>query len=129
MYEYKCKVASVYDGDSITLDVDLGFHITHQIKTRLFEIDTPEIRGEEREDGLAAKQYVHQWFERWGSSDDPWPFVVTTHKTGKYGRWLVDIRPVDSTPAYGHKEDPLEIPSLVDSLKAAGHDTEDWRNW
>ena len=50
-------MVGVYDGDSVTLDIDLGLGIwsTGQ-KCRLSGIDTPEIRGEERIEGLKSKQ-------------------------------------------------------------------------
>jgi len=123
MYEYRCKVVDVYDGDTLTLDVDLGFNITHRIKVRLSEIDTPEVRGVEREDGLKAKDFVLQWVSNLESSaleaENDWPFIVHTSKTGKFGRWLADIVP-NVAPA---------TPSLVASLKQAGHDTGDWLDW
>ena len=49
LYTYKARCVSVYDGDSITLDIDLGFnHWMLNQKIRLLGIDTPEIRGPER---------------------------------------------------------------------------------
>jgi micrococcal nuclease len=55
-YEYKAFVTSVYDGDSITCDLDLGLNVwLKNQKIRLLGIDTPEIRGEERELGLISK--------------------------------------------------------------------------
>ena len=46
MFEYKAIVISVYDADTITVDIDLGFHIwARSEKIRLFGIDAPEVRG------------------------------------------------------------------------------------
>ena len=57
MYEYKGYVTKVYDGDTITVDIDLGFDILFKNqKIRLSRINTPEVRGEEREEGLKSKQ-------------------------------------------------------------------------
>ena len=51
-YIYKAEVVSVYDGDTITVDIDLGFNVVlRKQKIRLGGINTPEIRGEEREEG------------------------------------------------------------------------------
>ena len=49
MYEYKATVTAVYDADTITVDVDLGFrsHLK-KIKLRLFGINAPEVRGIEK---------------------------------------------------------------------------------
>ena len=86
-YIYDAFCAYVYDGDSVTVDIDLGMGVwlKHQ-KTRLFGIDTPEIKGEEREAGLVARdrlRYLVQGYD----------VVIETHKdrTGKYGRWLVTL--------------------------------------
>ena len=46
-YLYKAFVTDVYDGDTITVDIDLGFWTTlHKQKIRLYGINTPELKGE-----------------------------------------------------------------------------------
>jgi micrococcal nuclease len=87
-YIYKATVKKIYDGDTITVDIDLGFNIVMQNqKIRLFGINTPEIRGEEREEGLKSKKYVEKVI--------PIGSVITLKtykdKKGKYGRWLGEI--------------------------------------
>ena len=50
MYEYRAFVRKVYDGDTITVDIDLGFEVMlKNQKLRLYGINTPEVRGESRE--------------------------------------------------------------------------------
>ena len=84
MYEYKAKLVKVVDGDTVDLDVDLGFHMTARIRFRLARINTPEVRGKEKEAGLLAKAFVlHELLNA--------DIVVKTEKTGKYGRWLGEI--------------------------------------
>jgi len=83
-YRYKAFVDDVYDGDTITVEIDLGFSIyMARQKIRLYGINTPEVRGDERELGLIAKQYVSDAVH--GNYIE-----LETHKdkTGKYGRWL-----------------------------------------
>ena len=87
LYHYKAKVTSVYDGDTITVDIDLGMNVvlTGQ-KIRLYGIDTPEVRGSEREDGLVSRDWLRdKILDKW--------VVIKTHKDskGKYGRWLGTI--------------------------------------
>jgi endonuclease YncB( thermonuclease family) len=53
MYTYKSKVTKVYDGDTITVEVDLGFSNSQTF--RLLRINCPEVRGESREEGLKAE--------------------------------------------------------------------------
>lgn len=86
MYEYKAKVIDVYDGDSITVEVNLGFHIQHTIKVRLFSIDAPEIRGEEKDDGIKTKNRLSELIL--GKE-----IILKTYKDKqeKYGRWLGEI--------------------------------------
>ena len=45
MYEYKCKLVKVVDGDTIDVDIDLGFGVWLQNqRIRMYGIDTPESR-------------------------------------------------------------------------------------
>jgi micrococcal nuclease len=131
MYEYRCRVIDIYDGDTLTLEVDLGFRIATTIRVRLLDVDTPEIRGPERPEGLLAQAFVDDWVqernEAYESAEnvsvwDGWPFIVRTKKTGKYGRWLADIRPWNRPHVDGEF-------SLVFALKTNGHDTGDWKAW
>ena len=52
LYTYRADVIEVKDGDSITLDVDLGFGLSKEIEARLYGINAPEIRGKEKEHGF-----------------------------------------------------------------------------
>ena len=62
MYEYKCKVRKVVDGDTVDIDIDLGFGIwLNDERVRIMGIDTPESRTSdpvEKIFGLAAKERV-----------------------------------------------------------------------
>ena len=62
MYEYKCKILRVVDGDTVDVDIDLGFGVwMHKERVRVNGIDTPESRTrdlEEKAFGLAAKERV-----------------------------------------------------------------------
>ena len=60
MYEYKCKVLRVVDGDTVDVDIDLGFGVwLHKARVRIMGIDTPESRTSDKVEkvfGLAAKE-------------------------------------------------------------------------
>ncbi len=59
MYVYKALVRSIYDGDTIRVDIDLGFGVIFSDQPiRLLGIDTPELRGEQRLQGLASRNFV-----------------------------------------------------------------------
>ena len=60
MYEYKCTVLRVVDGDTVDVDIDLGFGVwLHKERVRIMGIDTPESRTSDKVEkvfGLAAKE-------------------------------------------------------------------------
>lgn len=90
MYEYKCKLIKVVDGDTVDVDIDLGFGVwMRKQRIRLYGIDTPESRTrdlEEKKYGLAAKMFL----TKWTNSDD---LYLKTFKDGKgkFGRILGEI--------------------------------------
>ncbi len=54
-------VVGVVDGDTLDLDLDLGWAIWMRERIRLEFVNTPESRGVEREAGLFVKQRVAEW--------------------------------------------------------------------
>jgi micrococcal nuclease len=59
LYYYVAQVTKVYDGDTITVDLDLGLGLWRHAQTiRLWRVNTPELRGEERERGLQVRDFV-----------------------------------------------------------------------
>ncbi|HEX5727325.1 MAG TPA: thermonuclease family protein [Longimicrobiaceae bacterium] len=85
MFEYGADVVRVVDGDTVYLNVDLGFFIRVTIQVRLRGVNTPELRGLTRERGLAAKAYVEAALPTGAK------VVVHTYKLEKYGRYLADL--------------------------------------
>ena len=90
MYEYKCKMVKVVDGDTVDVDIDLGFGVwMRDQRIRLYGIDTPESRtsdDKEKVYGLAAKDFVVKWTNAGDLS-------LKTFKDdrGKFGRILGEI--------------------------------------
>ena len=68
MYEYRCKIVRIIDGDTGDVDIDLGFGVwLHKERIRLYGIDTPESRTrdlEEKKYGLLAKQQIESFMPR-----------------------------------------------------------------
>jgi micrococcal nuclease len=62
MFEYRVKqVLKVVDGDTIDVDIDLGFSISYSQRLRLAGIDTPESRTTDKFEktlGLESKEYL-----------------------------------------------------------------------
>lgn len=92
MYEYNAKVLRIVDGDTLDVDIDLGFGVwIHKERIRLEGIDTPESRTrdlEEKKFGLLSKEYVRNLL--------PVGSIVklvckSYDSKGKFGRILGDI--------------------------------------
>ncbi len=97
MYEYRAKVDRVVDGDTVDFIVDLGFNTSIKIRTRLIGVDTPE-RGHPdwKKATETCARLLGSVAEIRNESIDGWYWQehwvkIRTKKTGKYGRWLVDI--------------------------------------
>mgnify|MGYP003684246281 FL=1 len=92
LYTYKvAKVHSVYDGDTCTVDIDLGLNVViRKEKVRLYGIDTPELRGvdpETKAKGIEARGWLRDQLD---GADE---VLIRTHKdkSGKYGRLLGEL--------------------------------------
>ena len=86
-YVYHALVTGVYDGDTITVDIDLGLNVwVRGEKLRLHRINAPELRGEERPRGLASRDWLRERILNQ-------PVVIETirDRKGKYGRYLAEI--------------------------------------
>ena len=88
MHEYRCTIKRVVDGDTVDIDIDLGFGIwVHNERVRLHGIDTPESRTrdlEEKKAGIYAKQCVEAFLPV-GTTQT---LKTYKDKVGKYGRIL-----------------------------------------
>lgn len=87
LYEYKANVVEVYDGDTIRVDIDLGFGVwKHNEPIRLLGLDAPEVRGDEREQGLVVRDALRELI---GAGE----VIIRTEKdaSDKYGRYLGEI--------------------------------------
>lgn len=89
MYEYRVKkVLKVVDGDTIDVDIDLGFDISYTQRVRLAGIDTPESRTTDKKEktlGLEVKDRLKK------AIDAATNVVIKTEKpdsSEKYGRIL-----------------------------------------
>ena len=88
MYEYNIKVRRVVDGDTVDVDIDLGFGVwLYNERIRLSGIDAYESRTrdlEEKAKGLAAKEYVENFCETE-------MVLKCTGFKGKFGRILGEL--------------------------------------
>ena len=89
MYEYRVKkLTNVVDGDTIDVEIDLGFNVSYAQRVRLAGIDTPESRTTDKAEkvlGLESKEYLKSKLK------DAKLIVIKTEKpdsSEKYGRIL-----------------------------------------
>ena len=90
MFEYKCVITKIIDGDTVDVDIDLGFDCwLRKQRIRLYGIDTPESRTRDKQEkryGLAAKKFVMDFIPVGSSA------ILKTKEKGKYGRYLGDLK-------------------------------------
>ena len=82
-YCYNALITKVYDGDTVTALVDLGFKIKTTIKVRLAGINAPEVRGKSRLEGLKTRDFLRDLI-----LDQEVIIQTQKDKKGKYGRYI-----------------------------------------
>jgi len=83
-FTYNAKVERVIDGDTVVVNIDLGFGIFTKQTIRLYGIDTPELRSVdsvERSKATEAKDFLQGLIENH-------EVVIKTTSKDKYGRYL-----------------------------------------
>ena len=89
MYEYNVTVTKVIDGDTVDVDIDLGFGMTYKKqRVRLMGIDTPESRTRDKVEklfGKASKKHLKKLIE--GAE----VLTLVSHDKGKFGRILGEL--------------------------------------
>lgn len=88
MYEYKVKILRVVDGDTVDVDIDLGFGVwMHRERIRLWGIDTPESRTSDPVEKVFGN-YAKQWVKDQMPIGSMQTMRTQKDKTGKFGRIL-----------------------------------------
>ena len=128
MYEYKVTVDRVIDGDTVDVDIHLGFNVVlSKQRVRLHGIDTPESRTRNKEEkvrGLISKEYLKNICE---SSS----IRLKSKDRGKFGRILGVLYKDDETisitqkmceegfavPYFGGSKDELDALHMINKQK------------
>ena len=90
LYNYLCTIDRVIDGDTVDVIVDMGFYLKQTVRIRLLNVNTPE-RGEE--EWSIATEALKDLIKQGEKVDKN--FWLSTHKTGKFGRWLGSLQSYD----------------------------------
>ena len=85
MYQYKGRIERWVDGDTVLVTLELGFYVMKEERFRLARINTPEIRGKERKEGLKVMALIND-FCPVGSS-----VTIDSKKRDRYGRWIAEV--------------------------------------
>ena len=112
MYEYKCKMVRVVDGDTVDVDIDLGFGVwMRNQRIRMYGIDTPESRTSDEVEKLYGKAAT-AFLVKWTNAGD---LTLKTFKDdrGKFGRILGELW-------YGREDNINQL--LVDNHHAVRYD-------
>ena len=90
VFEYKCNLVKVVDGDTVDVDIDLGFGVwLRKQRIRLYGIDTPESRTRDKVEkvyGLGKRLFLSKMLSTGEMS-------IKTYKDakGKFGRILGEL--------------------------------------
>ena len=95
MYEYKAQVLRIIDGDTLVVNIDLGFDVwIHNEVVRLNGIDAPEVRTAdpvEKLFGTLARNRIKEYLDNDGAGGAV-TLVSKTFKKEKYGRITADLK-------------------------------------
>ena len=88
MYKIDKTDISVYDGDTITVTIDLGFNIKKREKIRFYGINAPELKGVERPDGIISKTFLKSLIDDAIYKNKNIYLKTMKDSQEKYGRYL-----------------------------------------
>lgn len=92
VYERRCTVERVVDGDTLHLVADMGCDLTLRMIVRLYGVNAPEMSTDA---GHAAKAFVEQWVTAYGPV---FSLRTVKDKREKFGRYLADLMPLGTAP-------------------------------
>ena len=127
MYEYKCNITRVVDGDTVDAEIDCGFDIVFKSRIRLYGIDTPESRTRDLDEKARGK--MAKFLKDHIKKADLVKVKTKLDKKGKFGRVLGSIIADDvdlnesmiqkylAVAYFGQSKDDIEAEHLVNRDK------------
>lgn len=101
MWQYRAKLVSIVDGDTIDVLVDVGFHMLATVRLRLLGVNTYELHDPDpgiRLKAISGKNFLCKLSQTSGE----WPLKVETQKSDAFGRWLANVWYTDRDGKEGH---------------------------
>ncbi len=92
-FAYRLTVLRVVDGDTLDVNIDLGFQMTLAgQRIRLLRVNTPEIKGPTREAGMRAKAFTADWLKSHSNLLMRSRKIEPGHAVeDSFGRYLVEV--------------------------------------
>ncbi|HEY8378751.1 MAG TPA: thermonuclease family protein, partial [Nannocystis sp.] len=107
LYHYRARVVAVHDGDTCTVDIDLGLSLWKRGETvRLARINAPELTGSSAKKGAKSRDHLKSLIE-----NQDVILATIRDKREKYGRYLGEIWLVREG----------RFINISDAMVAAGH--------
>mgnify|MGYP001472957068 FL=1 len=124
MYRYKVEVTRVVDGDTVDVDVDLGFGMVYKKqRVRMMGIDTPESRTRDLEEKFYGKQSKYHLENILKDKD----IELKSHDKGKFGRILGEL--FVGSSVYSINQQMIDEYHAVPYLGQSKQDTEQGHLW
>ena len=116
MFEYEAKLLRTVDGDTLDLQIDLGFSVSVEERFRVYGINAPETHSKdanEKTAGLATMAFVDKILRAQTT-----PIKIKTHKDDKekYGRYLAEVFVRDDENGKRFGDDKAPLKSVGDYL-------------
>ena len=111
MYKYNAKITKVVDGDTVDAEVDLGFNVKMNLRFRLANINTAELKSKDQAEAHRAQDAKRFVIDKaLGAS-----VLIESEKDDKYGRWLAKIYLSDGSQLNSLLiENNLAVPYMVE---------------
>lgn len=84
LYWYRGIITNVVDGDTLDIEILLGFGAKLKLRLRLNRINAPEVRGKERDQGIKSTH----WITNKLLNEE---VIIHTEKGDAFGRWLAEV--------------------------------------
>ena len=129
VYNYKCTLVKVVDGDTIDCILDLGFSVLHKCRVRLYGIDTPESRTRDKDEKIRGKLAAKFLEDAINLGKNVVLRSKLKDSKGKYGRVLgevvvdginindVMVKKYLAVAYYGQSKDDIEAEHLKNRKK------------